>query len=334
METVFTSEDVILDGTSFSNTLQELHDSIDLVDVSAYIQSTEKTDFSVDKLTVPDLSNIVVTSFQELEGEFSLEDILNYAPSLVEYEHQTTVSLERIDEATFIGGIVVNGDMILHEPDPGNPFQRLGAPTKSWLEGHFVKVYADNLSVSDASSTSRRFLLEGNSVTVSYNDLYDLPDLATVALGGSYNDLTDKPTLERSIGPHGPQGPTGLHGQAGNDGEDGAQGPKGDPSNDGAQGPKGDPGNDGAQGFKGDPGNNGAKGAKGDPRNDGAQGPKGDPGNDGAQGPKATPEMTARKAPRATHVVTVQKARRVTPVPPERMVLERKAQGRPRKQWC
>jgi hypothetical protein len=72
----------------------------------------------------------------------------------VEYEHPTTVSLERIDEATFNGGIVVNGDMIPHEPDPGNPFQRIGASTKPWLEGHFVNVYADTVSVSDADGTS------------------------------------------------------------------------------------------------------------------------------------------------------------------------------------
>ena len=44
-----------------------------------------------------------------------MEDILEYALSLVEYEHPTTVSLDRIDEATLSNGIVVNGDMIPHE---------------------------------------------------------------------------------------------------------------------------------------------------------------------------------------------------------------------------
>jgi hypothetical protein len=75
-KTVF-AEDINLDGTSLSNTLQE------------FIPKTEKTDFSVDKLTVPSLSNIVLTSFLEFEGEFSLEDILEYAFELVEYEHPT-----------------------------------------------------------------------------------------------------------------------------------------------------------------------------------------------------------------------------------------------------
>jgi hypothetical protein len=181
-----------------------------LIDVTANIPKTEKTDFLVEDLTVPDLSKINFTSFQDVEGRFNLEDILEYALSLVEYEHPTTVSLELIDEATFKGGIVVNGDMTPHEPDPGNPFQRIGASTKPWLKGHFVTVYADNLSVIDESGTTRRFLLEGDTVTVSYDDLEDLPGLATVATSGSYNDLTDKPSLEGSIGPVGPQGPAGL----------------------------------------------------------------------------------------------------------------------------
>jgi hypothetical protein len=194
-KTVF-AEDVNLDGTSLSNTLKE------------FLPKTEKTDFSVDKLTVPDIFKVYVTSFQDFEGEFTLEDILNYALSLMEYEHPTTVSLDRIDEATLSNCIVVNGDMIQHEPDPGNPFQTIGAPTKPWLAGHFVSVYAYNLSVSDAAGTLRRVLFEGDSVTVSYNDLNDLPGLATVATTGSYSDLTDKPPLGGCIGQTRPQGPT------------------------------------------------------------------------------------------------------------------------------
>jgi hypothetical protein len=144
---------------------------LDAIDVTAYIPKTQKTDLSVDKLTVPDLTKINVTSFQDFEGEFNLEVILEYALALVEYEHPTTVSLERIGEATFNNGIVVNGIMIPNKPDPGNPFQRIGASTKPWLEVHFVNVYTDNLYVSDARGTSRRVLLEGDTVTVSYDDL-------------------------------------------------------------------------------------------------------------------------------------------------------------------
>jgi hypothetical protein len=48
-----------------SNTLQELPDGIDAVDVYGYIPQTETTDFSVDMLTVPDLTKINVTTFQD-----------------------------------------------------------------------------------------------------------------------------------------------------------------------------------------------------------------------------------------------------------------------------
>jgi hypothetical protein len=64
-----------------------------------------------------------------------LGDILKYALGLVEYEGPTTVSMERVNEATFTNGIVANGDMIPHDPDPGNPFHGIGAPTKPWLAG-------------------------------------------------------------------------------------------------------------------------------------------------------------------------------------------------------
>jgi hypothetical protein len=97
-----------------------------------------------------------------------LADTLEYALGLVEYEHPTTIFLERIEKATFTKNIVMNGDMIPHEPDPGNLFQRTGAPTKPWLEGNFVNVYADKLSVSDASGTSHRVLLMLYVILSSY----------------------------------------------------------------------------------------------------------------------------------------------------------------------
>jgi hypothetical protein len=136
------------------------------------------------------------------------------------------VSLDRIDEATLSNGIVMNGDMIPHEPDPGTPLQKIGAPTTPWLEGRFVNVFADSVSVLDAGGTSRRVLLEDDSVTVSYNDLDDLPSFTTVATTGSYNDLTDKPPLSGSVGP---PDPAGQDGKEGTDGQDGAQGPQGPP---------------------------------------------------------------------------------------------------------
>jgi hypothetical protein len=159
--------------------IKDSKEGMDAIDVIDHIPKTKEADSSVDKLEVPDLSKINFTSLQDVEGDFNLEDTLEYALSLVECEHTTTISLERIDEATFTNGTVVN-DMVPHEPNPGKPFQRIGAPTKPWLEGHFMNIYADHLSVSDASGTSRRVLLEGESVTVSNDDFKDLPDLAAM----------------------------------------------------------------------------------------------------------------------------------------------------------
>jgi hypothetical protein len=72
--------------------IEILQEGLDAIDVTAYIPKTEKTGFSVDKLTVPDFSKINFTSCQDVEGDFNLGDILEYALCLVEYEHPTTVS--------------------------------------------------------------------------------------------------------------------------------------------------------------------------------------------------------------------------------------------------
>jgi hypothetical protein len=105
--------------------IETLQEGLDAIEVTAYIPKTEKADFFVDKLTVPDLTKINVTSFQDFEGEFDLEDNLEYALSLVEYKHPTTVSLERIDETTFNNGTVVNGDMIPQSRTPATLFRGL-----------------------------------------------------------------------------------------------------------------------------------------------------------------------------------------------------------------
>jgi hypothetical protein len=153
---------------------------------------------------------------------------------------------------TFTNGIVVNGDMIPHEPDPGNPFHRIGSLTKPWLEGHFVTVYADNILANNASGTPRRVLLKGD---------YGIGQ-----------------------GPPGPAGPPGEDGAQSPPGEYGAPGPSGhagtkgdDMALGGPTGPKGDPGEDGAQ--EGPPGEHGTQGPKGDP------GPAGADGEDGAHWP-------------------------------------------------
>jgi hypothetical protein len=89
---------------------------------------------------------------------------------------------QRIDEATVTDGIVVSGDIIPHEPDPGNHRHGIWVPTKPWLKGCFVSFYANNVLANDSSGTSRRILLEGDSVTVLYNEMEKLPFFSTWSL--------------------------------------------------------------------------------------------------------------------------------------------------------
>jgi hypothetical protein len=85
----------------------------------------------------------------------------------VDPEHPITVSLQRIDELNWTESIVMNGDLLPHESNPGLPFHRVGAPVKHWLESHFVNIYADNIIGSDAEGEQpRRVMLEGDPLAV------------------------------------------------------------------------------------------------------------------------------------------------------------------------
>jgi hypothetical protein len=61
----------------------------------------------------------------------------------------------------------------------------IGTETKPWRTGHFHNVYAKNIIGKNEEGYSRRVLLEGESLTISYDDLDYLSDLATVATTGS-----------------------------------------------------------------------------------------------------------------------------------------------------
>jgi hypothetical protein len=166
-----------------------------------------------------------------LDGESLTDTLQARRDSLagVDPEHPSTVSLQRIYELNCPEGIVVNGDLIAHEPHPGFPFHRVGAPIKPCLEGHFVNIYANNIFSSDVDGGQpRRKLLEGDPSAV------------------------------------GPQGEKGKKGNRGDKGEPwvlgasiqgarGERGPRGFPGADGVgvqveKGEKGEKGDDGADG--------------------------------------------------------------------------------------
>lgn len=135
---------------------------------------------------------------------------------------------------------------------------------------------------------------------------------------GSYDDLTDKPTIgDASItlqvggvtqgsfttnqtgaatidlpviaGPAGPQGPQGEKGDTGSQGPPGTDGAKGDKGDTGATGPQGPQGVKGETGSKGDTGPQGPQGLKGDTGGSGPGGPAGPQGPGGAKGDTGPP---------------------------------------------
>eukprot|EP00873_Tetraselmis_striata_P001096 jgi/Tetstr1/421360/TSEL_012329.t1 len=116
-------------------------------------------------LTLSDTSNLKFTHFQGAEGDFNLDDVIEYAVSLVATpDHPTTVSLERINEVSFNNGIVVKGDLIPYEENAGfPPLSRVGNLTYPFLEGHFANLFAGNIYGLDEGGSTRRVLLEGDA---------------------------------------------------------------------------------------------------------------------------------------------------------------------------
>eukprot|EP00873_Tetraselmis_striata_P006188 jgi/Tetstr1/426452/TSEL_016753.t1 len=269
-------------------------------------------------ITLSDTNRLKFTSFQGAAGDFSLDDVIEYALSLVAPpDHPTTVTLERIEELNYLDGIVVNGDLL--PPQAPNNL-RVGAPTIPWNEGHFENMYARNLYGFDGTGTTRRVLLEGGTAGGStappwVTELQSGVDIADLNFdvdltgpqgppGAPGADGADgaqgppgpqgppgAPVADGAVGAQGPPGPQGPPGAPGADGADGAQGPPG------LQGPPGAPGADGADGAQGPPGLQGGPGAPGADGADGAQGPPGlqgplgTPGGDGADGAQGPPGL-------------------------------------------
>jgi hypothetical protein len=50
----------------------------------AYIPTTDEANQSVDKLKVPDLSKVKFTTYNDVEGDYDLEDIFECAFNLVD----------------------------------------------------------------------------------------------------------------------------------------------------------------------------------------------------------------------------------------------------------
>jgi hypothetical protein len=122
--------------------IEDSKEGMDAIYVIDHIPKTKKADSSVDKLAVPDLSRMNFTaSLQDVEGDFNLEDKLEYALNLVECEHTTTISLERIDEATFTNGVVVIRER-RHDTartKPRQPFSENWRPDKAVARGTFYE---------------------------------------------------------------------------------------------------------------------------------------------------------------------------------------------------
>ena len=155
-------------------------------------------------LIVSDPDNLAFTTFQgsNYEPPFSLLELLEHVVSLAtdnpEYEHPSNISLETLEVNTITSSdypelIRSQGSIIPTE----DSFYQPGDPEHKWIEGHFTSIYANNLNVTDAGGTSRRVLLEGDTVdaSVSWADITGMPNFAQVAFSGSFNDLSDTPTL-------------------------------------------------------------------------------------------------------------------------------------------
>eukprot|EP00873_Tetraselmis_striata_P040533 jgi/Tetstr1/460797/TSEL_005981.t1 len=68
-------------------------------------------------------------------------------------------------------GITVKGDLIPFDNNPGfPPLSRVGNSTFPFLEGHFGNLYAGNLFANDSGGTTRRVLLEGDTVRPDQRD--------------------------------------------------------------------------------------------------------------------------------------------------------------------
>jgi hypothetical protein len=194
--------DLELEGADLESLSATVLGFADEVSMDAISAATDGGGVSVGASLLPEPDTALVSETHEWADAFaadvtlddeSLTDTLQALRdniAAVDPEHPSTVSLQCIDELNWTEGIVVNGDLIPHEPHPGFPFHRVEAPINPWLEGHFVNIYANNILSADADGGQpRRVLLDGD------------------------------PSAIGQQGPQGEQGPRGLQGPQGEQGE-------------------------------------------------------------------------------------------------------------------
>eukprot|EP00873_Tetraselmis_striata_P042449 jgi/Tetstr1/462713/TSEL_007677.t1 len=138
-----------------------------------------------------------------------------------------SVTTPRLQEKIWNHGITVKGDLIPFDINPGfPPLSRVGNSTFPFLEGHFGNLYDGNLFANDSGGTTRRVLLEGDTVSRSVNWGDITCDQTIVNLSGFNLDVD----YTGPAGPAGPQGPAGadstVPGPAGATGPAGPQDPK------------------------------------------------------------------------------------------------------------
>eukprot|EP00873_Tetraselmis_striata_P038764 jgi/Tetstr1/459028/TSEL_004496.t1 len=131
-------------------------------------------------LTLSDPSNLKFTHFQGAEGDFNLDDVIEYALSLAApAEHPTIVTLAQINEVENADGIIINGDLLPRDINPGfPPLARVGNLTYPFLEGHFTNLFAGNIYGLDEGGSTRRVLLEGDAAATPQwiTELQNPPD--------------------------------------------------------------------------------------------------------------------------------------------------------------
>ena len=145
-----------------------------------YVQRYELLNLSTSNLSASNLQ----TSNLFVDGTNILELVAGA------YEHPSEITLQTINGTGFPENLNVNASLLPH----AEVYHTIGLATQRWTEGHFNGLYAQNLYVND-QGTNRRVLVEGDTITINYNDLVDKPDLGGIQVDYA-TQVTNKPDLE------------------------------------------------------------------------------------------------------------------------------------------
>lgn len=86
-----------------------------------------------------------------------------------------SVKARQISEFVTNGGIVVTGDMVPFDDNPGfTPLSRVGSMNFPFLESHFGNPFASNIYRLDGEGSARRVLLEGDAAALPSRTWADL----------------------------------------------------------------------------------------------------------------------------------------------------------------